>query len=98
MGSGSAIWVYLERLQATSRCFMPHTPSDDPSDDLLGGRVRLRELVDNGSIGYRDPRGAARYLDRIGVPYVVVRRERQYRPTDILRAVNRSEVQALSAA
>ena len=76
---------------------MFHTPSDDPSDDLLGSRVRLRELVENGSIGYRDTRGAARYLDRIGVPYVVVRRERQYRPTDILRAINRSEVRTSAA-
>jgi hypothetical protein len=77
---------------------MPYPPSDDLSDDLLGGRVPLRELVDAGSIGYRDPRGAARYLDRLGVPYVVVARQRQYRRTDILKAIDRSEVQTQSAA
>jgi hypothetical protein len=31
---------------------MLQTPSDDPSDDLLGGRVPLRQLIDAGALPY----------------------------------------------
>jgi hypothetical protein len=77
---------------------MLHTPSDDPSDDLLGGRVRLRQLIDNGALPYRDPRRAVAYLDRLGVPYVFAARQRHYRRIDIMRAVNRSEQREKPAA
>jgi hypothetical protein len=70
---------------------MPHTPSDDPSDDLLGGRVRLRQLIDADALPYRDYRRAVAYLDRLGVPYIVACRQRHYRRIDIVRAINRSE-------
>lgn len=73
---------------------MPQTPSDDFSDDLLGGRVRLRQLIDAGALPYRDPRRAVAYLDRLGVPYVLAHRQRHYRRIDIVRAVNRSEIRA----
>ena len=65
----------------------------DPTDDLLGGRVRLRQLIDAGALPYRDPRRAVAYLDRLGVPYVVARRQRHYRRIDIVRAINQSERQ-----
>jgi hypothetical protein len=71
---------------------------EDPSDDLLGGRVRLRQLIDAGALPYRDPRRAVAYLDQLGVPYVFAHRQRHYRRIDIVRAVNRSEVHARSAA
>ena len=70
----------------------------DPADDLLGGRVPLRQLIDADLLPYRDPRRAVAYLDRLGVPYVFAHRQRHYRRIDIVRAVNRSEVQAPSAA
>jgi hypothetical protein len=70
---------------------MLQTPSDDPSDDLLGGRVRLRQLIDAGQLPYRDPRRAVAYLDSLGVPFVFAARQRHYRRVDILRAINQSE-------
>jgi hypothetical protein len=63
----------------------------EPSDDLLGGRIPLRKLIDADELPYRDHRYAAAYLDRLGVPFILAARQRHYRRTDILRAINRSE-------
>jgi hypothetical protein len=63
----------------------------DPTDDLLGGRIRLRQLIDTGALPYRDPRRAVAFLDRLGVPFIVACRQRHYRRIDILRAINQSE-------
>jgi hypothetical protein len=43
----------------------------DPTDDLMGGRVPLRKLIDADELPYRDPRRATAYLDKLSVPYVV---------------------------
>lgn len=64
---------------------------EDPSDDLLGGRVRLRQLIDTGALPYRDLRRAAAFLDALNVPFVFAARQRHYRRIDIVRAINQSE-------
>ena len=70
----------------------------EPSDDLLGGRIPLRKLIDAEELPYKDHRYAIAYLDRLGVPYVFANRQRPYRRIDIVRAINRSEERTPAAA
>jgi hypothetical protein len=61
------------------------------SDDMLGGRKPLSQLLADGVLPYRDERQAKRFLDRHSVPYVVIRRQRCYRPPAIHEALDRHE-------
>jgi hypothetical protein len=60
--------------------------------------VRLRELIEGGELPYQDRRQAQEFLDRIGAPYVLIRRERHYRRDDIRRAIEETEIRALVTA
>jgi hypothetical protein len=72
-------------------------PTDDPTEDLFGGRVSLRRLIDSEAIPYKDLKGACAWLDGLGVAFVPIHGRRYYRRTDILRAVNRAEVRPAAA-
>ena len=72
---------------------MPHI-----QDDTLDGRVPLPQLIEGGIIPYRDPRQAKRFLDRYRVPYVIIRRQRCYRPPAIHEALDRHEQRQLNEA
>jgi hypothetical protein len=57
----------------------------------LGGRKPLAQLLSEGLLPYRDQRQAKRFLDRHRVPFVVIRRQRCYRPAAVLEALDRDE-------
>jgi hypothetical protein len=76
----------------------PPEPPDDPTDDLFGGRVSLRRLIDAEAVPFKDLGAACAWLDSLGVAYVLVHTRRYYRRTDILRAINRSEIRPATAA
>jgi hypothetical protein len=63
----------------------------DPQDDALGGRKPLPQLLADGWLPYADIKQAKRFLDRYGVPYVTIRRQRCYRPPAIREALDRHE-------
>jgi hypothetical protein len=65
--------------------------TDRQNGGMLGGRKPLPQLIDDGIIPYKDPRQAKRFLDRYGVPYVIIRRQRCYRPPAIREALDRHE-------
>ena len=64
-------------------------------DDALGGWVPLQLLIDRRAVPYRDKRQAKRFLDRYGVPFIVIRRQRHYRPPIIRDALVRAEQRQL---
>jgi hypothetical protein len=63
---------------------MRHTPVDR---DLLSGTVTVDQLLADRELPYRDRTQAQRFLQRLGVPYVVVRRRKYYRREAIRRAI-----------
>lgn len=76
---------------------LPPEPLDEPTDDLFGGRVPLRRLIDAEAVPFKDLGAACAWLDSLGVAFVPIHGRRYYRRTDILRAVNRSEVRPHAA-
>jgi hypothetical protein len=74
-----------------------NSPLDEPTDDLFGGRVSLRQLIDAEAIPFKDLKGACAWLDSLRVAFVPIHGRRYYRRTDILRAVNRSEIRPQAA-
>jgi hypothetical protein len=69
--------------------------------DKLGGRLPLPELLTTdsqpGVLNYRDQRQAKVFLDAHKVPFVIIRRQRCYRPAAIREALDRHE-RSLTAA
>jgi hypothetical protein len=63
--------------------------------DLLGGRKTLPQLVASKQLPYNDVKQAREFLDRLGVPFVRVRRRRFYRPASIAEALDRHEQRQL---
>ena len=63
--------------------------------DKLGGRLPLPELLTTNSrpgvLNYRDQRQAKAFLDAHKVPFVIIRRQRCYRPAAIRDALDRDE-------
>ena len=63
--------------------------------EKLGGRLPLPELLttdsQRGVLNYRDQRQAKVFLDAHKVPYVIIRRQRCYRPAAIREALDREE-------
>lgn len=55
-------------------------------DDLLGNRRPLRAVT--RALGYVDHRPVQRLLDEMDVPYIVLKRERHYRPEDVRVAID----------
>jgi hypothetical protein len=53
---------------------------------VLGGRVSLTRLIRQGTVPYQTDKRAKIWLDGLRVPYVIVRRQRHYRPDDIKAA------------
>jgi hypothetical protein len=67
--------------------------------DKLGGRLPLSDLLTKGSkrgvLNYRDQRQAKAFLDAHKVPFVIIRRQRCYRPIAISEALDRDEQRQL---
>jgi hypothetical protein len=63
--------------------------------DKLGGRLPLPELLTTdsqpGVLNYRDQRQAKAFLDAHKVPFVIIRRQRCYRPAAIREALDQHE-------
>lgn len=64
---------------------------NDRQDDALGGWVSLQQLLAQGTLPYHDRRQAKRFLDAHRVPFIVMRRQRHYRPPVIRDALVRAE-------
>ena len=67
--------------------------------DKLGGRLPLPDLLTTdsqpGVLNYRDQRQAKAFLDAHKVPFVIIRRQRCYRPAAIREALDRYEQRQL---
>jgi hypothetical protein len=72
---------------------MPATPID-----LIGGRKPLPQLLAEGLLPYRDQRQAKLFLDRHRIPFVIIRRQRCYRPAAVQEALDRQEQRSLETA
>lgn len=59
---------------------------------LLGGRVRLRKILDHGGLPWLTVDAAKRALDDLGVPYVEMAKQRHYHIHDIEAAIAGAEV------
>jgi hypothetical protein len=59
----------------------------DATFDITDGRVPFQQIC--RALGYVDPRPAVLWLDRLGVPFIVIHRQRFYRPADIHAALDR---------
>lgn len=55
--------------------------------DILDGRIPFPQVQQG--LGYNDRRQAQVFLDNLHVPFVVVRRQRFYRPEDVRAAIDR---------
>jgi hypothetical protein len=70
--------------------------------DKLGGRLPLPDLLTTdsqpGVLNYRDQRQAKAFLDAHKVPFVIIRRQRCYRPAAIREALDRHEQRLLEDA
>ena len=70
----------------------------DLQDDALSGWVSLQQLIARRALPYHDKRQAKRFLDRYGVPFIVIRRQRHYRPPIIRDVLVRAEQRQLETA
>jgi hypothetical protein len=61
--------------------------ASDVSHTLLSGTVTVDELIADGELPYRDRDRAQKFLARLGVPHIVVRRRKLYRREVIRRAI-----------
>jgi hypothetical protein len=66
---------------------------DEP---LLSGWVTARKLVADGELPYEDPVAAQRFLERLGVPYVVIRYRKHFRREDLREAFERTAQKTLA--
>jgi hypothetical protein len=64
--------------------------------DVTAGRVPFHQI--RKALGYTDPRPAVLWLDRLGVPYIIIHRQRFYRPADIHAALDRHTKRPAGAA
>jgi hypothetical protein len=71
---------------------MSDTSPNTDACDLLNDLVPLSVLVNGGDLPYRSTKPAQRWLDRMGVPYVLVGYRRHYRLRNVRAAIERNQV------
>lgn len=69
--------------------------ADEP---LLSGLVTAKALVTAGELPYRDPVSAQRFLETLGVPFIIICQQRHYRREDIRRSIEQHTQRVLAPA